>query len=189
MTETALQWLPVYGLPVLVLIIGLGCLGAPAPASLTLLISGSLIASGDFEAVPVYLTSLLAAIVFDHLGYSLGRWGGPYLQRRRIPLMDRARYTLEERGGAAVFLTRWLLAPLGPGVNYVAGAVAMPMRQFTPYDIAGEVVWVTAYLGLGYVFGTYVSLIAETLGNATGFLAFGVLAWLLWRFIRHDTRP
>lgn len=188
MTETALLWLPVYGLPVLVLIIGLGCLGAPAPASLTLLISGSLIAAGDFEAAPVYVTSLIAVIFFDHLGYGLGRWGGPHLLRWRVPLMDRARLTLETRGGMAVFLTRWLLAPLGPGVNYVAGVTAMPLRMFTPYDIAGEIVWVTLYLTLGYVFGTYVSLISEILGDVTGFLAFAVLAWLLWRFIRSDTR-
>ncbi|WP_417603536.1 DedA family protein [Primorskyibacter flagellatus] len=188
MTEVALEWLPVYGLPVLVLIIGLGCMGAPAPASLTLLISGSLIAAGDFNGTQVYVTSLVAAIFFDHAGYAVGRWGGPRLAQWRIPLMDRARHMLETRGGMAVFLTRWLLAPLGPGVNYMAGVVTMPLQRFTPFDIAGEVVWVTLYLGLGYVFGSYVSQISEVLGDITGFLAFAVLAWLLWRFIRSDLK-
>jgi hypothetical protein len=38
------------------------------------------------------------------------------------------------------------------------------------------------------VFGASVSKISEILGDVTGFLAFTVLALLLWRFLKNDTK-
>ena len=62
MSETLLAALPSLGLPVMSLVIALGALGVPMmPASLMLLVSGTLVAAGDLPLIGAALTALLTA--------------------------------------------------------------------------------------------------------------------------------
>ncbi len=185
MDESLLAALPAYGLPVLGLVVGAGCLGIPAPSSLFILLAGSFAAAGDFQPMAVFLVCLGAALAADNLGYVLGRAGGTALESRFGRASGRARGLFVARGGMAVFLSRWFVSPLGPGINLIAGAARMPWRRFFFYDLAGEVVWVVLYMAIGATFSAAILDVAEVIANATASAAFavvaGVLGWLLLR--------
>lgn len=185
MNERLLELLPLYGLPALGLVVGLGCLGLPVPSSLFILVAGSFAAAGDFDPVAVFLVCLAGALLADNLGFLIGRRGGAFLERRFAARIERARGLLDRSGGAAVFLSRWLVSPLGPAVNLVAGATGFRWRRFLAFDLAGEVLWVLLYMGLGASFGALLPQVAEILANASAALAFAALAaGLGWLFIR-----
>ena len=88
-------------------------------------------------------------------------------------------------GGSSVFFSCWLVAPLGPYINYVSGLSQFSWPRFALWGAAGEVFWVGIYVGLGYLFADNMTQIASLLGNLSGFLAAGAVAiglgvWL-WR--------
>jgi len=65
----------------------------------------------------------------------------------------------------------------------------MSALGFTIWDMAGEAIWVTLYVGLGYSFAANLDMLASTLGNAVGALSAGVVALLLgWVLIRRVHR-
>ncbi len=185
LTETLLASLPSYGLPLLALVVGVSCLGAPLPASIVMMLMGALAAAGDFSFWIVVVVALASSMAGDQLGYMLGWIAG----QRLIPLVartpsrhraiERARHEMDERGNLAVFLTRWLLAPLGPYLNLVAGASRFSWLRFTLAGILGEAVWVGLYTGLGATFSESVTQIAEISGSISGFLVSFAVAVIL----------
>lgn len=83
----------------------------------------------------------------------------------------------------ACFFTRWLLSALGPYVNLIAGAMNMSWLRFSLAGVAGEIVWVGLYVGLGAGFSAYILQIADIASNASGFLAAAVVMFLLGRYL------
>ena len=191
MTDQLLALLPIYGLPLLAAVTGLSCLGLPLPASIVMMLMGAFAAAGDFNLTAVFLTALGAAVLGDQTGFAIGRLGGATIVSRlaktpaRQQALASAQERIDTRGAVAVFLTRWLLAPLGPYVNLLAGATAFSWARFTFYGVAGEVIWVGGYTSLGVTFSDNVMTIAEIVGDLSGFLAAGVIAlYLGWRILR-----
>lgn len=186
MSDTLLAALPSLGLPVLALVIGLGALGVPMmPASLLLLVAGTLVAAGDLPLLATAVTALCAAFLSDNLGYALGRGARIRVLDRRSAALLQAQALLRRRGPMAVFLSRWLFAPLGPPMNLLAGAAGMRWRRFLLWDLAGEVVWVSSYMMLGAGFAPFVPQIADMAGNLSALLACLAVAWLSWRLLKH----
>lgn len=181
-TETLLASLPTYGLPLLAGIIFVGCLGAPLPGSIVMMLMGAFATAGDFSLSAVVGVALAAAIGGDQAGYLLGRTGGRRIvdtlasQPARKAALERAELEMAARGVAAVFLTRWLLSPLGPYLNLLAGAARFPWLRFTLAGVAGEGVWVGLYTGLGATFSDNVTQIAEISGNLSGLIVTGGIA-------------
>jgi membrane-associated protein len=71
-------------------------------------------------------------------------------------------------------LTRFLLTAIAIPVNLLAGS-SCQFRRFIIYDIAGEIVWIFVYGGLGYFFGSQWELISQFLSDFGG-LALGLAA-------------
>ncbi|EPX83618.1 DedA family protein [Salipiger mucosus] len=190
MSDELLELLSDLGLPALVLVIGLGALGVPLmPASLMVMVSGTLVVSEELAPVATALTCLVTAVTADNLGFLLGRALGRRLpEGRKDGNMDLARRYLETRGGSAVFFSRWLVAPLGPALNLVAGAGDMPWRRFLGWGLAGETVWVTLYMGMGAAFAPMIPAISAVSGNITGLLACVVIAAIAWQMLRRRRR-
>ena len=77
MTEQALEFVTLWGLPSLALIVMLSCLAIPVPSSLVMLACGSMIAAGELPMVVTWAVAAGAAIMGDQIGYGVGRlWGG-----------------------------------------------------------------------------------------------------------------
>lgn len=191
MTEILFDLVTEWGAIALALVTFLSCLALPVPSSMMMLAAGAFAASGDLTLAPVAASALAGAIFGDQAGYQIGRLGLGATEgwlrknRARASVLDRARLSIEARGGAAVFFSRWMFSILGPYVNLLAGGTRMNWWSFTTMAIAGEIVWVMVYVGLGYSAGSQLAEVTELLGNVTG-LATSLLITLglgyaLWR--------
>jgi len=189
MTEQLLSLAVAYGLPFLALAVGMTCLGIPIPSSLLMLAAGSLAAAGDFYLPGVIGAALLGAIAGDQIGYVIGRYLGAGLlgklekTRQTHVLVDKARSFVRRSGIWGVFFTRWMLSALGPYVNLIAGAMSMSWLRFSLAAVAGEIVWVGIYVGLGVGFSSYILQIADIAANASAFLGAAVVVVLLGRYL------
>ncbi len=207
--DSLLALIPEWGALSLALITFLSCLAVPIPASLAMMAGGAFAAAGDLDPLAISLGALGGALLGDQSGYLVGRFGGSLItrhRRRRDPadvvqkgggrsaaLLARARGLLDRHGAIGIFLSRWLLAPLGPWMNLTAGAVGFSWPRFTLWAGLGEIVWVGLYVGLGMVFVESFPLVAEFLGDLSMALvllmAALAIAWWLWRHGRgHEDR-
>ncbi len=194
MTEAFLAAVPVWGPWLVLATTFLSCLALPLPASLMMLAAGGFAAAGDLVLWQVAGGALFGAVAGDQAGFWAARAGGGSLLARigrqpaRAAALDRARAAVQARGFAAVFLTRWLLSPLGPWTNLATGAAGYSWARFTLAGAAGEAVWVGIYTGAGYAFGGNLTAATDFAGSILGFLAAGAVAlglglWL-WRLAR-----
>jgi membrane protein DedA with SNARE-associated domain len=175
-TEALFELVPRYGAALIFAATFLSCLALPVPTSALMLAGGAFAASGDLVLGTLWAAAFLGAVLGDQTGFRLARRGRAGLERamqgpRRAALMARADDLIDRRGGAAVFLTRWLFSPLGPYVNFAAGAAGMAALRFTVAGVAGEAVWVSVYIGLGYGFSGQIAAIADVLANSVAMLA------------------
>jgi membrane-associated protein len=189
-TDWLLALVPQYGLWLLAATTFLSCLALPFPASILMLTAGGFAAAGDLILWQALGAAAAGGIAGDQLGYWAGRGvGATVLARlRKDPARDRllakADAMMDRRGVVAVFLTRWLLSPLGPYINLIAGSTGYSWPRFTASGVAGEGVWAGLYVGFGYGFAGNVEAASQALGSALGMVggAGAVLALGYWLF-------
>lgn len=183
-----------YGVVLLFCVTLLSCLALPVPSSLLMLACGGFAATGDLSLPAVAAAAFCGAVIGDNLGYWIARGLGLQLadwlsaHPRRAALRDRSRAFMQKWGGSSVFFSCWLVAPLGPYVNYVSGLSNFSWPRFALWGMAGEVVWVGLYVGLGYLFADNITAISAFLGNLSGFIAAIVVATGLGVWMLHASR-
>lgn len=199
MGEFALSLVADYGVPIVFLVTFLSCLAVPVPSSLLMMAAGGFAAAGDLSLAAVAVAAFAGAVLGDNAGYwiarRLGQRAAYWIDHndKRRALKSKAGEILDRRGGPSVFLTCWLFAPLGPTMNYVCGLTKFRWGRFVAWGMAGEVVWVSIYVGLGYSFADNITSLAGLLGNASGAVTAFVLVvlsglWLL-RAARNRVTP
>ncbi len=194
MTDFLLAFVSDYGVWALAVTTFLSCLALPVPSSLAMLAAGGFVASGDLSGPQVIAAAFVGAVVGDQTGFLIGWFGSGALERlserpKQGAMLRAAADDLRRKGVPLVFFSRWLVSPLGPYVNFTAGATGLAWPRFLLAGIAGEAVWVAIYVGLGALFAENIGLLADILGNLTGLLAALAVAagaglWLL-RASRH----
>jgi membrane-associated protein len=130
------------------------------PGDSILFAAGLFVSTG---VIPLPLSLVLAAtwaaaVAGDQVGYSIGHRVGPRLfasdtsrwwSRRHL---EAARRFFDRHGTKAVVLARFV-----PGARtftpVVAGAVGMPRRRFTAYNVAGGLGWTLAMILAGFFLG------------------------------------
>ncbi len=191
MTDTLLALVPEYGTWLIAVVTFLSCLAMPVPSSLMMIASGAFAASGDLSLIITGTAAYSGAVIGDQTGFAVGRRGEKFVARirqgdsRHRALLERAHGFSEKWGGTGVFLSRWLLSPLGPYVNLIGGATGMNWAAFTIWAAIGEIVWVTLYFGMGYLFSDEIEMVADIASNVSGFLAAGFVAYFLGRLVLH----
>jgi len=177
-SDQLLTWLLVYGYPILFLAVLAAAVGLPIPANLLLVAAGGFVADGELDLLPTLLLVLGAALLGDALTFAIVRWAGAGAVHRhgqRVGLgPDRLAAVRGRFGrwvGLSVFLTRWLVTPLSLPATVVAGISQYPVGSFAACVVTGEVLWVAAYVGLGYAFGDSFSGIIDAVQESKGLLA------------------
>jgi len=199
MTDWLLALVPTYGLWLLASVTFLACLALPVPCSILMLTAGGFVATEDLILWQVMAAALGGAVMGDQVGYRIGLYGGHGLLQRlaatpsRGALITRAMDLMDRRGALGIFFTRWLFAPVGPWANFAAGATAFNYLRFSLWAIAGEAVWVSLYVLLGYSFAGNIEAASELAGSTLGILA-GVAAmlgfgWWLYASTRQTQNP
>lgn len=196
MTDWLLALVPQYGLWLLAATTFLSCLALPFPASILMLTAGGFAAAGDLVLWQAFLAAAAGGIAGDQLGYWVGRsFGAAFLARlrkdaARDKLLAKASTLMQRRGVMAVFLSRWLVSPLGPWVNLTAGSTGYDWHRFTLAGVAGEAVWAGLYVGAGYAFAGNVQAASDMLGSVLGMVAGAsavlILGYWLWAAQRAD---
>nr|WP_280520634.1 DedA family protein [Phaeobacter sp. J2-8] len=183
-----------YGVWLLAVACFLSCLLVPIPTSLLMLAGGAFVAAGDLDLGNTLAAAWIGAVLGDQAGFRIGRMAATTLDRlaARWPkqgrTLQKARDLVARQGEIGVFFSTWLVAPLGPYVNLIAGATGLKWLRFTIWDAAGEAIWVSAYIGLGYVFADQLTMVANVASNATGFLAAAAVALLFGLLLRSRLR-
>lgn len=195
MTETILALAADYGVPLLFCVTFLSCLAVPIPSSLLMLATGGFAAAGDLALAAVIAAAFCGAVLGDNTGYWIARGLGARLSDwlaanpKRAALHGKSEGFMQKWGGSSVFFSCWLVAPLGPYINYVSGLSRFSWPRFALWGAAGEVFWVGIYVGLGYLFADNMTQIASLLSNLSGFLAAGALAIGLGIWLWRSSKP
>lgn len=184
LTGTLLTAVIAYGPLLLAAVLFIGAMGIPLPGAFLLLAGGAFARQGVLDLYTLTPLALVGAVAGDMASYGMGRFAGGFMQRRfgATSTWKSAEATLQRRGGAAVYLTRWLLTPLAIPTNLVTGASAYPAWRFFAYDLAGEITWIALYAGLGYSFGSSWQYISDLISNFSGLLV-GVVIFLVGLYL------
>jgi membrane-associated protein len=159
----------------------------------TAAVLGGVAASLRHVSLPVMVvTVMVAAIVGDSVGYEVGRHLGPRLMasrmvRTRRERLDRAREFLARRGGAAVFLGRFV-AFFRAVMPALAGTAGMRYLRFLAFNAAGGIIWgAGVVLLLGYLAGNSYAAVERTVGRgvALGVAGLVIVAVAVWRVRAH----
>lgn len=186
-----------YGVAIVFCVTFLSCLALPVPSSLLMITSGGFAATGDLVLVSVLFAAFAGAVLGDNTGYWIARGLGERLDTwldnnpKRAALKSKGTAFMDKRGGSSVFSSCWLVAPLGPYINYISGITKFTWLRFAMWGVLGEIVWVGLYVGLGYVFVDNITALASLMGNVSGFVtALAVvigLGWVLARAARKQS--
>lgn len=195
MTEPILDLMTNYGVVILFIVTFLSCLCVPIPSSLMMLAGGSFAATGDLDTTTTVAAAYFGAVVGDNSGYALARTFGSHIsgwldaKPNRSKLRDRAKSYMDRKGPVSVFLSCWLVAPLGPYVNLVSGITRYSWFKFAFWGAMGEIFWVGIYVGLGYSFSDQITALATMLSNASGFIVAVLAVVLLGRWLWTVSKP
>lgn len=188
MSQWALANLLIYGAPLLFVVAYAGSLGIPFPISLVIIAAGAFTRQGVLDWRLAIVAALAGAMLADNSEYALGRWASRWLERRfgNGAVYQHALAAFNRQGGWAIMLTRFWLTPLAPAINLIAGD-RYPYARFLWFDLAGELLWVLAYGGLGYLFGGEWELVSQFVSDFSGLsmgllvLGVGVYFFVQWR--------
>lgn len=164
--------------------------GFVLPGETAVVLGGALASQGKVSVVWLAAVVVLAAVAGDFAGYEVGRRAGPALLtarplRRHRDRVDSARDLIRRRGGAAVFVGRFV-AFLRAIMPALAGVSRMPGRTFVPFNAAGGLVWGVGFTLLGYFAGHAYSRIEHVAGEVIAIVvaAVVVVGAVVWRLRR-----
>jgi membrane-associated protein len=196
MNDQLLAAVSQYGAPALFGIVTIAAIGVPLPITLLLIVAGSMISQGAMNPWWAIGAAGAGSVLGDQAGYAIGRWGGPAVVTRLAGLLGRhaSLPAMEAKakawGGPGIFLTRWLLTPLGPWINLVSGTARYPWHRFLFWDILGEITGAAVYISLGWFFSDRVMALSAFLGDLAWALAALLAAVVLgYQLLAHLRRP
>ncbi|HEY1207420.1 MAG: DedA family protein [Bryobacteraceae bacterium] len=196
MNDQLLAAVSEYGAPALFGIVTVAAIGVPLPVTLLLIVVGSMISQGAMNLWWAIGVAGAGAILGDQAGYAIGRWGGPAVVTKLSALLGR-RASIEAMeakarawGGPGIFITRWLLSPLGPWINLVSGTAGYPWRRFLFWDVLGEITGAAVFISLGWFFSDRVMALDAALGDMTWAIAALLAALILgYQLVAYLRRP
>ena len=177
MNDQLLATVAQYGAPALFGIVIIAAIGVPLPITHLLIVTGSMISQGAMNLWWALGVASAGSILGDQAGYAIGRWGGPVVLTKLSSLFGKrtSLQAMEAKakawGGPGIFMTRWLLSPLGPWINLASGTASYPWRRFLFWDILGEVTGAVVFISLGRLFSDSVMALYGVLGEVTWAIA------------------
>ena len=144
-----------YGYPALALLVLLEGIGIPTPAVSVVVAAAVLAGHGSMSLPLVVAVTFAAAVAGDNLGFWLGRRAGrPVILRwgRRVgltePRLARAEDFFARRGRNIVVVARFVDG-LRQTNGLIAGAIALPWRQYAVRDAIGGALWTALWVSVG----------------------------------------
>lgn len=195
MNET-LEFLVRHGYTLLFAWVFVEQIGLPIPTVPMLLASGALAGTGRLSLTTAMVVAIGAAMLSDSLWYQLGRRRGVRVLQMlcRISLepdscVRRAENLYGKHGASSLLLAKFV-----PGLNTasppLAGIFRMRLERFLFFDALGIILWVGAYVGLGYAFSDQLERVADrALALGAGLVALLLAAFggfLVWKCVKRQ---
>jgi len=165
----------------------------PLPSVPFLLLYGALARAGKLNLFVAILCGLCACLIADNLWFQLGRASGSRILRFicRVSLEPDSCVRQTENAFVKYGLRSLLVSKFIPGLNAVAAPIAGSSRaswpQFVLFDSVGAIVWLGAYLGLGYLFADQLEIVAAyalRMGSSIVLLlVLACAAWIVGKYI------
>ena len=171
--------------------------GFVLPGETAAVLGGVIASQGHVTLWLVMVTVVLAAIVGDSVGYEVGRHLGRRILNMRVldkrrKRLDDAQDFLRRRGGAAVFLGRFV-AFFRAVMPALAGTSRMAYYRFLAFNAAGGLIWGAGFVLLGYLAGNSYATIEKTVGRSAALIVAGlvIVGVVVWRVRKHrlESRP
>lgn len=194
--ELLLAWLPSHAPLLLSLAAFGGALGLPLPTPLLVAAAGALARQGVVDPGWAVLGCIAGSLTGETLYYAVGRYGGGWAGPRAVWFLagtwQSAQARFRERPALTIYLTRFLLTPLGIPVSVIAGSSSYPYGLFTACAVAGDLVWIALYGLSGFLLGSEWQAFGQELtrygGWIAAFTAGGCALYVVWRHVqRSDT--
>ena len=171
-------------------------IGLPLPALPILLAGGALARTGQLHLGLALLIAVTASALSDVLWYEIGRRRGAKVLNLlcRISLEPdscvRRTENLFARHGARSLL----IAKFIPGYNTVApplaGIFGMRLGHFLLFDFLGALIWIGAFMALGFAFGDQLETVLENatwIGSHLGAVILaGLVLYTLWKYVQRQ---
>jgi membrane protein DedA with SNARE-associated domain len=193
-TDELLAAFLLYGMPALFGVLVISSAGVPFPVCLMLLAAGSFVAQDEMNLWQVIIVASTASVLGDQIGYAVARWGGRLLVARISRRMGweasilKAEAHAKRWGALGIFLSRWLVTPLGPWLNVTSGIAEYSWPRFILWDLLGNLFGVVLFVTLGYFFSGQVQAMADILGDLpwvlVGFVVAVILGWKIVQYLR-----
>jgi membrane-associated protein len=128
------------------------------PGDSLLFTIGVIAGAGDLNVLLIMAVLIVAAIVGDAVGYTLGRHAGPRVFSRPNSRFFRQEHLLktkafyDKHGGKTIIYARFvpIIRTFAP---FVAGVAQMPYRRFAAFNVFGGIGWVVLLTLAGYYLG------------------------------------
>jgi membrane protein DedA with SNARE-associated domain/rhodanese-related sulfurtransferase len=200
--DSLLSGLSQHGYTILFAMVFLESIGVPIPAALALMIAGGACARGSLQLPLAAGGALLTLMIGDTLMFLMGRRTGWWLLGLLCRLSLNPESCILRSADSFYRRGRTLLvfAKFVPGVNTMApplaGSMNMRFAQFFILDSAGALLYVAAYLSVGFLFSDALGTIAKNYGifsrafswilimAVLGYLGFKAWTWIKSRKLR-----
>jgi len=169
-----------------------------APGTTVILIGSFFASQGELNIFMLWVTSVVAALLGDNVGYFIGRRMGRevverYDERPRLRRgMERSQRFFSRYGGATVLFGR-MISGVDAFIPVTAGMNGMPHWKYMAYDIPGAMLWSGVFCALGYFFGNNwrtIDRVIDYFGWGTlGLIVAAVVVLLLVRRRRKGKEP
>lgn len=183
--DSLLSELWAHGYRVLIVLVLLETFGFPVPAAVALFVAGAAATRGVLHVTPALACGIGAMLSGDSIMYLLGRHTGWWLLGILCRLSLNPESCILRSADAFFKRGRSLLmfAKFVPGINTLAppmaGSMNMRFWLFARYDLAGTILYNSAYVYLGVLFSGAIEAITRgyrTLNQALSWLLIGAVA-------------
>jgi membrane protein DedA with SNARE-associated domain len=138
-------------------------IGVFMPGATLISIGGFLASQGILKTWDIVIFAAIGAILGDFFSYSLGRWGGKFINNKKIingSILRHGEKFFIKYGNTSIFWGRFF-GPLRATIPFIAGVSKMKQRPFIFWNILSGIGWAILNVFLGYFSGSLVVAIAK----------------------------
>ena len=183
-----------YGILTLVIFLETGIVATPfLPGDSLLFAAGAIASLGGMNIVFLMILLAVAAILGDTANYWIGRKAGPLVFSKEKGLLFnkdylRRAYDFYETHGAKTVVIARFIPIIRTFAPFVAGVAHMNYFRFLSYNIAGGILWVTAFSLAGFFFGN-IPIIKDNFSIVIIGIIIVSLVPTAIEFIKHRRKP
>lgn len=161
--------------------------GVFIPGATLVYVGGFLASQGLLNVWDILIFATLGAIVGDFFSYSIGRWGGDWVKRKKIinqNILDIGENFFNKYGHTSIFWGRFF-GPVRAIIPFIAGLSRMKTRPFVFWNILSAIGWAMFNVFLGYFSGTIiVSIFKKWSGRLSIIIVIALVIFLIYWIIK-----